>query len=355
MKKDSSKYSSKASEFIKDIDSDKREVAVYLSVFDEIDSDNDIIKRGAFKKSLKERGVNSKSNRKIAFLRYHDWEMPIGKFITLEEDDKGLFAVGQLGTSSLGEDAWRDYDEGIIREHSIGFQYIEDKTKFREDKTLESGGYYEIKELKLWEGSAVTFGANEHTNVVDVMKAADKPDYALKIFKEIEVLQKSLINGQGTDERLYNIEMKLKYLQSQLLLLAEADPSPRQSVESQANETPSKQKDFAWSKVFNDLEHKETYGDYPQAAKNNAARGIRLNEAVGNKCATAVGKNRARQLVAGESLSLSTLRRTFSYLSRAEEYYNPSDTKACGTISYLLWGGLSMKSYCERKLRQIDN
>lgn len=354
MIKDTNKYSLKASDNIKDIDANKREVAIYLSAFDTIDSDNDVIKRGAFKKSIKERGVNSKSNRKIAFLRYHDWEKPIGKFMTLEEDDHGLFAVGKLGTSTLGEDAWKDYDEGIIREHSIGFQYVEDKIKFIEDKDMESGGYYQVKEVKLWEGSAVTFGANENTNVVDVIKAADKPDYALKIFKEIEILQKSLANGQGTDERLYGIEMKLKYLQSQLLLLAQSDPSPRQSFK-QANDQDNEVKSFAWSKVFNDLEHKETYNDYPQAAKNNAARGIRLNEAVNNKCATSVGKNRARQLVAGENLSLSTLRRTFSFLSRAETYYNGSDTEACGTISYLLWGGTAMKNYCERKLRQIDN
>jgi len=29
----------------------------------------------------------------------------------------------------------------------------------------------------------------------------------------------------------------------------------------------------------------------------------------------------------------------YSYLSRAEEYYDESDSSACGTISYLLWGG----------------
>ena len=29
----------------------------------------------------------------------------------------------------------------------------------------------------------------------------------------------------------------------------------------------------------------------------------------------------------------------YSYLSRAEEYYKEGDNEACGTISYLLWGG----------------
>jgi hypothetical protein len=38
---------------IKDLDLNSREVAFYLSRFDVVDSDNDMIKRGAFKKSLK--------------------------------------------------------------------------------------------------------------------------------------------------------------------------------------------------------------------------------------------------------------------------------------------------------------
>ena len=45
----------------------------------------------------------------------------------------------------------------------------------------------------------------------------------------------------------------------------------------------------------------------------------------------------------------------YSYLSRAEEYYDPSDTEACGTISYLMWGGKSAKSWAERKIKQIEN
>ena len=97
----------------------------------------------------------------------------------------------------------------------------------------------------------------------------------------------------------------------------------------------------------------ETYNDYPQAVVNNAKRGIELNKKVNNKCATLVGKNRARQLIAKEKLSVSTIKRLFSYLSRAEEYYDEGDSKACGTISYLLWGGKAAKRWAESKLKQL--
>lgn len=97
---------------------------------------------------------------------------------------------------------------------------------------------------------------------------------------------------------------------------------------------------------------KSTYNDYPRSAVNNAKRGLKLNE--NGKCATAVGKNRAQDISNKRGLSFDTIKRTFSYLSRAEEYYDSSDTEACGTISYLLWGGKSMKSWCESKINQIN-
>jgi hypothetical protein len=43
----------------------------------------------------------------------------------------------------------------------------------------------------------------------------------------------------------------------------------------------------------------------------------------------------------------------YSYLSRAETYYDESDTTACGTISYLLWGGKSALSWSRNKLKEL--
>ena len=116
-----------------------------------------------------------------------------------------------------------------------------------------------------------------------------------------------------------------------------------------------KDQDQALAICYTYYEGKQAFfDDYPKAASQNAQRGINLNEKLGNDCATLVGKNRARQLVARENLSLETIKRTYSYLSRAKEYYNPNDTEACGTISYLLWGGDEMLGYTERKLEQLE-
>jgi len=244
----STTYQTKGAAEIKDISSDKRQVAVYLAKFDNIDSDNDMIKKGAFTKSIQERGPDSPSNRKIAFLRWHDWEKPIGKFLTLQEDDFGLFAVSQLGTSVGGNDAWNDYNDGIIREHSIGFQYIQDKMRWIDDANAPAQGYWMISELKLYEGSAVTFGANSETNVIDVMKSEDKVAKAVKISNEIDILIKGLANGKGSDERLFEMEMKLKYLNSQMLILAKSEPFVKEH--SPIIEPIIAQELFNWSDVI---------------------------------------------------------------------------------------------------------
>ena len=247
----STTYQTKGAAEIKDISSDKRQVAVYLAKFDNIDSDNDMIKKGAFTKSIQERGPDSPSNRKIAFLRWHDWEKPIGKFLTLQEDDFGLFAVSQLGTSVGGNDAWNDYNDGIIREHSIGFQYIQDKMRWIDDANAPAQGYWMISELKLYEGSAVTFGANSETNVIDVMKSEDKVEKAVKISNEIDILIKGLANGKGSDERLFEMEMKLKYLNSQLLILAKSEPFVKEH--SLISEPIITDVPFNWSKVISEF------------------------------------------------------------------------------------------------------
>ena len=106
-------------------------------------------------------------------------------------------------------------------------------------------------------------------------------------------------------------------------------------------------------KLFSEKITLESYNDYPQSVINNAKRGIELNKKVNNKCATLVGKNRARQLVAKEKLSVSTIKRLYSYLSRAETYYDPKDNEACGTISFLLWGGNFQKNGLYTKLKNF--
>jgi len=100
----------------------------------------------------------------------------------------------------------------------------------------------------------------------------------------------------------------------------------------------------------------QSFNDYPKAAIEAAAQGIKRNEALGNKCGTQVGKVRAQQLAQGKPVTLDTIKRMRSFLLRQKDNYDLAisrkDYDACGYISYLLWGGPAALPWAEKKLRQ---
>ena len=222
---------------IKDIDTAGRRVQVALSKFGNVDSDGDVITRGAFSKSIQERGHESQSNRKIKFLRYHDFEHEIGVWKSLEESAEYLLGIGELGRSTKGNDAFLDYQDGIITEHSIGFMMMPDKIQVRPD------GLRELNEVFLMEGSAVTFGANSETPVFNVSgKDAYSPDMLIKhldsLNKKMESCITALKNGKGTDDRLFTIENQLRVIQKEYNSLINLEPQ-KDETSALGNDKPN--------------------------------------------------------------------------------------------------------------------
>lgn len=223
---------------VEDIDEGSRKVKGYFASFDTLDSDMDVIRKGAFSKSILERGPESTGNRKIAHLRNHDWDHQIGSLNELWEDDFGLGFVSTLGRSQKGNDALLDYQDGILREHSIGFNYIGDKMRFVEESQFSEYGHWEINEVKLWEGSGVTFGANSLTPVIDVAKGLTDNNYTLDKIKELTlVLEGALKNGKGTDSRLENIEQMFAQLKQFYNSLEFKKPSVKDTLEDKPKKT----------------------------------------------------------------------------------------------------------------------
>jgi hypothetical protein len=103
----------------------------------------------------------------------------------------------------------------------------------------------------------------------------------------------------------------------------------------------------------------EAYGGYPASAKAAARKALRHRDDKGSKCGTAVGWERANQISSGEKLSMSTVKRTFSFLSRAETYnqgkfYDGDGREICGSVMYAAWGGSSMKSWCSGVINKAE-
>lgn len=238
MKKDKSKgFTTKETSFkALDIDEGSRRVKGMLSAFNVIDSDSDVITIGAFAKSIAERGPQSAGNRKISFLWSHDIMKPIGKFLELEETNEGLLFVAEMGRSTTAKDAFLNYQDGIIKEHSIGFRYIYDKLDYIETEEAQkrgySEGYFEVKEVILYEGSAVIFGANEYTPTLEVAKGETLSSRQADIEKSIKDIAKAIKNGKGTDERLLNLDIFLHQLTAKYntLLQIASKPNPKESL-----------------------------------------------------------------------------------------------------------------------------
>lgn len=76
----------------------------------------------------------------------------------------------------------------------------------------------------------------------------------------------------------------------------------------------------------------------PSMVKSAARKGLKANENI--SCNNAIGVRRAKQLITNDTVSMVTVKKMFSYLSRAKTYYQPGNLKTCGTVSYLLWGGI---------------
>lgn len=228
-------YKNSLSDFQVKMVNDDAIVEGYLSSFNNIDSHGDMMMKGCYTKSLQEHGVNSTSNRKIAHLAYHDTTRPIGSFIELKEDDFGLYFVSKLGKHQDGKDFYELYKSGIIREHSVGFNYIQDKIIKKIDN--QGNSYNAISEVKLWEGSAVVFGSNSETPNLTAMKSEEVKDYLDKLNERMEVFIKALKDNNLSDKYNNLCMLELQNIQKCYNSLIRFEPITQ--LETKTEEEPS--------------------------------------------------------------------------------------------------------------------
>jgi HK97 family phage prohead protease len=187
---------------LKDFDQKKGIVTFYFSAFGNRDSDGDVIENGAFKKTFEE------NRARIKHFKNHDPYKTPGRILELQEDTKGAFAISQLVKTTLGRDTLIEYEEGIITEHSMGFNVIKEELDQFE-------GVNKIKELRLWEVSSLNaWGANSMTNTVGVKNANE-------LIGLIKKLNKVLTNTNISDEGGERLQNELKTLSE---LLKSLDP-----------------------------------------------------------------------------------------------------------------------------------
>jgi len=131
----------------------------YGSVFNNTDLGNDVIKNGAFRKSLRQRGAKS-----IKLLYQHKSDMPIGVFDSMKEDEHGLYVKGRLALKTqAGAEAYELLKMGALDGLSIGFRLT--PKGYQTDKRTRRRV---IEEVDLMEVSLVTFPMNPKATVQSV-------------------------------------------------------------------------------------------------------------------------------------------------------------------------------------------
>ena len=198
---------------VKDVDKEKGIVIGYFSAFNNVDSDGDIIRPGAFTKSIMENGPES-SRPRIKHLLNHNPSQPLGVILSLKEDDYGLRYESKVGSHQLGKDFVKMVESGLVTEHSIGFKTIKEEKK----------DHNEILEVKLYEGSSLTgWGANEATPLLG-MKGQNVDGLSDRI-KQIEKFCK---DSDASDETIEALMIQIKQLQQ---IISDLTTQPQESTE----------------------------------------------------------------------------------------------------------------------------
>lgn len=162
------------------VDVESRTVSGYFAAFGNKDLAGDIIIKGAFAKSIQERGPGTKNGNKIAFCWQHDITNPLGLITVLKEDDYGLYFEAVMDTIEDAERALTQLKSGTLDQFSIGFNYVWDKIEY--DADLDA---FICKELYLAEGSVVTLACNPLANFAG-MKAQDIEDKRISVRNALE-------------------------------------------------------------------------------------------------------------------------------------------------------------------------
>ena len=215
-KKLNSYYKSTSTEkAVKDVDLSTRTVSGVFNSYFYIDSDLDMLLPGCAKKSIEERGVNSTKGNRIKHLKDHDWSKNIARLDVLDEREvdingrkmQGIYHESFYPESTDSTDMLIKIQEGLYDARSIGFVYkqLVGCVKDSDDRELrdnyskyiqmainpevaeEAGGcFYVVKEIMLFEGSDVSFGANQLTPLLGV-KGTDKNILATKLNNKIDI------------------------------------------------------------------------------------------------------------------------------------------------------------------------
>jgi HK97 family phage prohead protease len=167
---------------------DESFVEGYANVFGNLDHNGDIVRPGAFKKTIQERV----SRGLVPFLDSHQWDAAhtIGTVTEAHEDQRGLSFRARMSRAPSAQEVRQKMLEGHIRRLSIGFAPVRESYARAEDAPVSDDApaapslrrktiVRHLHEVKLFEVSAVPIAANEAAIITNVKTAVPFQDLPL--------------------------------------------------------------------------------------------------------------------------------------------------------------------------------
>lgn len=133
-------------------------VEAVFSVFNEVDSDGDVVLPKSIKSGHGDKGV--------AMVWGHDWKDVIGRGEIVQDDHRATFKGQFIMDTQAGRDAFNTVKAmGDLQQWSFGYEVLDsEQGLFQKDSGDIEVRY--LKDVKVWEVSPVLVGANQNTETV---------------------------------------------------------------------------------------------------------------------------------------------------------------------------------------------
>ncbi len=232
----------------KEIDEAGRTIKAVANTYNYFDYDYDVLRDGAAKKSIIERGARSKAHDKIMHALFHDLTKIVGRSENeaeiMMEGNPVLYVESYLPETTDGEDTLIKYISKMYNQHSIGFNYvhlefIEEESdawdEFLKDlinpeDAIKAGFGWNIWEINWHEWSTVARGANKLTPYLGV-KTENKSVLLQNVFMKMNALIEKAKRFDVKNKKLF--ELQYKQLQQMIYEMTTIEPSKKDIAKKQ--------------------------------------------------------------------------------------------------------------------------
>ena len=138
-------------------DDDTGTFECYGNVKGNIDHAMDKTAEGAYVDSIKAHKANGTMPKMFWMHKSHD--LPVGVWLDMREDTKGLWMKGKLSKTAMGKDIEILAKDGALDTFSIGYNVVEEKW---------NGDHNDLIKVHILETSWVTFGCNDQSTLIGI-------------------------------------------------------------------------------------------------------------------------------------------------------------------------------------------